>query len=180
MRARACSGDSSPPTSWRQDARRKSAVTNATIATLSSTARTPSRFAMAAKAKSGTRRLHCTGCDADSFDWVETEGTGKVYTFSTVHRAPTPQFASELPYTVGITSPRTCTSSPGSRRRPGVRSRSARPSGCSSRRPGRAAGCRPSRSSADGCRGRPGWAAAKTSVARRDGVLSPQSPCRTA
>ena len=48
------------------------------------------------------RRLFCTGCDDGTFDWVEASGTGTVYTFSTVHRAPTPEFSAEVPYTVGV------------------------------------------------------------------------------
>jgi len=48
------------------------------------------------------RRIFCTACGTDTFDWVETKGTGTVYTFSTVHRAPTEDFAGEVPYTVGV------------------------------------------------------------------------------
>ncbi len=48
------------------------------------------------------RRLFCLACRCDAFEWVETKGTGTVYTFSTVHRAPTEAFAKEAPYTVGI------------------------------------------------------------------------------
>jgi uncharacterized OB-fold protein len=50
------------------------------------------------------RRLFCltTGCGSDAFDWVEAQGTGSVYTFSTVHRAPSEEFAAEVPYTVGV------------------------------------------------------------------------------
>lgn len=48
------------------------------------------------------RRLFCLQCRGDAFDWVGTKGTGAVYTFSTVHRAPTDAFAKEAPYTVGI------------------------------------------------------------------------------
>ncbi len=48
------------------------------------------------------RRLFCTTCENDVFDWVETSGKATVYTFSTVHRAPTPEYENEVPYTVGI------------------------------------------------------------------------------
>lgn len=48
------------------------------------------------------RRLFCTKCENDVFDWVETSGKAKVYSFSTVHRAPTPEYEKEVPYTVGI------------------------------------------------------------------------------
>ncbi len=48
------------------------------------------------------RRLICTACNRTVFDWIETSGRAKVYTFSTVHRAPRPEFDAEVPYTVGI------------------------------------------------------------------------------
>ena len=48
------------------------------------------------------RRLFCTACNCDAFDWVEASGTGTVYTFSTVHRAPRAEFNAEVPYTVGL------------------------------------------------------------------------------
>ncbi|MFO1189956.1 MAG: Zn-ribbon domain-containing OB-fold protein [Alphaproteobacteria bacterium] len=48
------------------------------------------------------RRIFCAACGTDTFDWVETKGTGTVYTFSTVHRAPSPEFNHEVPYTVGV------------------------------------------------------------------------------
>lgn len=48
------------------------------------------------------RRLFCFACDCDRFDWIEASGKGIVYTFSTVHRAPRPEFDAEVPYTVGL------------------------------------------------------------------------------
>lgn len=48
------------------------------------------------------RRIFCTACNGDAFDWVRCSGAGTVYTFSTVHRAPTRDFDAELPYTVGV------------------------------------------------------------------------------
>lgn len=48
------------------------------------------------------RRLFCTNCRGDAFAWVEVAGSGTIYTFSTVHRAPYPEFTGELPYTVGV------------------------------------------------------------------------------
>ena len=48
------------------------------------------------------RRLFCTACGSDAFDWVEASGDATVYTFSTVHRAPRPEFDAEVPYTVGL------------------------------------------------------------------------------
>jgi uncharacterized OB-fold protein len=48
------------------------------------------------------RRLFCLSCRSDNFEWSESSGRGCVYTFSTVHRAPTKEFQDEAPYTVGI------------------------------------------------------------------------------
>lgn len=48
------------------------------------------------------RRLICTHCNGTDFDWVETSGRAKVYTFSTVYRAPRPEFEAQVPYTVGV------------------------------------------------------------------------------
>jgi uncharacterized protein len=46
------------------------------------------------------RRIFCPACTSDDLPWVRANGTGEVYTFSTVHRAPTRDFA--VPYTNGI------------------------------------------------------------------------------
>jgi uncharacterized protein len=48
------------------------------------------------------RRLFCLTCQSDAFTWQEAKGTGSVYTFSMVTRAPTEAFQREAPYTVGI------------------------------------------------------------------------------
>jgi len=48
------------------------------------------------------RRIFCTACGGDAFDWREAAGEAVVYSFSTVHRAPNEDYVAELPYTVGI------------------------------------------------------------------------------
>jgi uncharacterized OB-fold protein len=48
------------------------------------------------------RRILCTACSCDTFEWVEASGKGVVYTFSTVHRAPRPEFNADVPYSVGL------------------------------------------------------------------------------
>lgn len=48
------------------------------------------------------RRIFCFACGSDAFAWIAIEGRGTVYSFSTVHRAPSEEFAAEVPYTVGI------------------------------------------------------------------------------
>lgn len=44
----------------------------------------------------------CTHCSAGELDWVNCAGTGVVYSFTVVHRAPHPAFAT--PYVVAIVS----------------------------------------------------------------------------
>lgn len=46
------------------------------------------------------RRIFCPACSSDDLEWVRSPGSGEVYTFSTVYRAPTRDF--EVPYTNGI------------------------------------------------------------------------------
>jgi len=48
------------------------------------------------------RRIFCTACNSDALESVEAKGTGTVYTFSTVYRAPVPAFEKEIPYSVGV------------------------------------------------------------------------------
>jgi uncharacterized OB-fold protein len=42
----------------------------------------------------------CTRCFHDGLEWVESAGNGSVYSFTVVHRAPHPAFAT--PYLVSI------------------------------------------------------------------------------
>lgn len=42
----------------------------------------------------------CTACLSHALDWVESRGRGRVYSLTTVHRPPRPEF--EVPYTVAI------------------------------------------------------------------------------
>jgi uncharacterized OB-fold protein len=42
----------------------------------------------------------CIGCFSDGLEWVESAGRGGVYSFTVVHRAPHPSFAT--PYLVAI------------------------------------------------------------------------------
>jgi uncharacterized OB-fold protein len=46
------------------------------------------------------RRVLCPECRIGELGWQRSQGTGKVYSFSTIYRAPTPEF--ETPYTNGI------------------------------------------------------------------------------
>lgn len=47
-------------------------------------------------------RPRCPHCGADRFTWREASGRGTVTSFSVVHRAPSPEFAASVPYTVGL------------------------------------------------------------------------------
>ena len=46
------------------------------------------------------RRIFCPQCRSYELAWLDAAGTGAVYTFSTVYRAPASEF--EPPYTNGI------------------------------------------------------------------------------
>ncbi|MGG5820695.1 Zn-ribbon domain-containing OB-fold protein [Falsiroseomonas sp. HW251] len=48
------------------------------------------------------KRIVCTDCGSDALAWKRASGRGEVYSFSEVHRAPSPAFAGSVPYTVGI------------------------------------------------------------------------------
>lgn len=48
------------------------------------------------------RRMICPQCSSVKLTWKPASGKGKVYSFSEVHRAPTPEFAKGAPYTVGL------------------------------------------------------------------------------
>jgi hypothetical protein len=44
----------------------------------------------------------CGSCHASDLDWVDSRGEGAIYSFTVVHRAPHPSFAT--PYIVAIVS----------------------------------------------------------------------------
>lgn len=48
------------------------------------------------------KRIVCTDCGSDDLHWVRSEGKGEIYSFSEVHRAPTPAFATSVPYNLGL------------------------------------------------------------------------------
>ena len=47
-------------------------------------------------------RYLCPHCWSDDLEWVESKGGGTVYSFSVVHRAPTPTFAAKVPYVIAM------------------------------------------------------------------------------
>ncbi len=48
------------------------------------------------------KRIVCTECGSTALGWKKAAGTGEVYSFTEVHRAPTPAFADSMPYALGL------------------------------------------------------------------------------
>jgi uncharacterized protein len=48
------------------------------------------------------KRIVCTECASTNLGWRRVTGNGEVYSFSEVHRAPTPAFADSVPYAIGL------------------------------------------------------------------------------
>lgn len=44
----------------------------------------------------------CPHCWSDAMEWVKSQGAGAVYSFTIMHRAPTPAFAGRTPYVVAL------------------------------------------------------------------------------
>jgi uncharacterized protein len=47
-------------------------------------------------------RTVCPHCRSDALEWTEATGRGEVYTYTVVHRAPSPTFAQTAPYIVVV------------------------------------------------------------------------------
>ena len=47
-------------------------------------------------------RHSCPYCWSDRLEWVESKGSGRVYSYSIVHRAPTAAFAAIAPYVIAL------------------------------------------------------------------------------
>ncbi len=47
-------------------------------------------------------RAHCVACGAGEPAWVEAAGTGRLHTYSVLHKTPNPEFVPDLPYVLGI------------------------------------------------------------------------------
>jgi hypothetical protein len=47
-------------------------------------------------------RRHCAHCGAPGIEWVTAAGTGRLHTFSIVHRTPNAEFAALTPYVFAI------------------------------------------------------------------------------
>jgi uncharacterized OB-fold protein len=44
----------------------------------------------------------CPYCWSEQLEWVESKGSGRVHSFSIVHRAPTATFAAVTPYVIAL------------------------------------------------------------------------------
>lgn len=49
----------------------------------------------------GPTRVACS-CGSIALTWVDTDGLGKVFSFTVVHRAPDPAFRADLPYVIAL------------------------------------------------------------------------------
>lgn len=47
-------------------------------------------------------QARCRHCLSERLEWIDAAGTGTLITFSTVYRAPSPEFAVDVPYIVGM------------------------------------------------------------------------------
>lgn len=47
-------------------------------------------------------RTVCPHCGSSSLLWTSCRGTGEVYSFTVVHRAPSPAFEADVPYVVAV------------------------------------------------------------------------------
>lgn len=47
-------------------------------------------------------RSLCAACQSKALSWHESSGNGRVLTYTTVYRAPTPAFRAEAPYVIAI------------------------------------------------------------------------------
>lgn len=47
-------------------------------------------------------RIICPSCGSDRLDWREAAGTGTLYAFSIVHRAPDQAFRARVPYVIAL------------------------------------------------------------------------------
>ncbi len=47
-------------------------------------------------------RYLCPHCWSDQLEWVQAKGTGTVHSFSVVHRASDPSYASRVPYVIAL------------------------------------------------------------------------------
>jgi len=68
--------------------------------------RPPDHFALPRCGDCGTFHFYprpaCPKCGGAKLDWAAASGGASVYSFSVVHRAPSPAFKEQLPYVIAI------------------------------------------------------------------------------
>jgi uncharacterized OB-fold protein len=47
-------------------------------------------------------RTICPHCGSSALAWSDSPGTGEVYSYTVVHRAPSPAFEADVPYVVAV------------------------------------------------------------------------------
>jgi uncharacterized OB-fold protein len=47
-------------------------------------------------------RLHCRVCRGETFDWRESAGRGRIYTYTVAHHPASPALREEVPYVVVV------------------------------------------------------------------------------
>ena len=47
-------------------------------------------------------RSICPHCRSERLEWTQASGRGTLYSYSVVHRPPSPAFKADVPYTIGI------------------------------------------------------------------------------
>ncbi len=47
-------------------------------------------------------QTQCRDCMSENVEWIESAGTGKIYSFTIVHRPPTALFDEDAPYAVAL------------------------------------------------------------------------------
>lgn len=47
-------------------------------------------------------RAICTSCNGSHISWQALVGTGQIYSYTVVHRAPSPRFSDAAPYVVAL------------------------------------------------------------------------------
>jgi len=47
-------------------------------------------------------RVACVGCGGRELEWRRSKGRGVVYAVTVVHRAPSPAFKADIPYTIAL------------------------------------------------------------------------------
>jgi uncharacterized OB-fold protein len=47
-------------------------------------------------------RILCVHCGAQSLRWEEASGKGSIYSYTVVRRAPSPEFADDVPYALAL------------------------------------------------------------------------------